>query len=141
LSGAVGTLSVSGATARARVAGPITDGGGTSTITVNSGGTLQAESLGASASRIDTLNLDNSTVVVDVSAGLPAGAWGYVGTLNPTGSNTVGLNFAPGTLSASQTRRSTTARWAAAGSARSRWPSSRRASLRTSRRARLRSTS
>jgi autotransporter-associated beta strand protein len=102
-SGAVGTLNVSGATARVRVSGPVSDAGGSSTINVNSGATLQARSLGSSASRIDAMTVDNGTIVVDVSAGLPSGAWGYVNNLTANNSNTIGLNFAPGTLSAGQT--------------------------------------
>jgi autotransporter-associated beta strand protein len=84
------------------VSGAISDGGGTSTINVNGGGTLQARSLGTAASRIDTLTLNSATVVVDISAGLPSGAWGYASSFNPT-ATTVGLNFAPGTLSGGQT--------------------------------------
>ena len=97
-----GTLNVSGGTSRARVTGAISDGGGTSTINVNNGASLQARALGGVGARIDNFTSNVATVVVDIASGLPAGAWGYVTNFSPT-ATTVGLNFAPGTLSAGQT--------------------------------------
>ena len=99
-----GTLSINGATAGTRVNGPILDGGGASTISVNGGGTLQARVFGTAASRIDALNVTNSALVLDLSGGVPvAGAWGYVSALNPSGTNPLALVTAPGTLSNGQT--------------------------------------
>ncbi|MEA2710212.1 MAG: hypothetical protein QOF78_2813, partial [Phycisphaerales bacterium] len=98
-----GSLIINGATAKARVSGAVTDGGGASTVNVLAGGTLQAGSLGASASRIDNMTVDNGTIIVDVRAGVPSGAWGYLSNITANNANTIGLQFAPGTLSAGQT--------------------------------------
>ena len=102
---ASGTLNINGATAGVRVNGPIVDGGGASTITVQGSGTLQANSLGSAASRIDALNVTDGSIVLDLRGGLPAGgsAWGHISALNPSGANPIAFLVQPGTLSDGQT--------------------------------------